>query len=131
MWETILGAVVGGVLAIVGVVIQSRLSAKDEDRRAVAQARVALVRELMRYRIETSKAALPLNEVPALFWDDEEAVRLYRELVRGSGTGEPNADKIRDIIAHLCRAVGMEVATVSDIESGLKALDGEATTAGE
>lgn len=119
LWVALVGAIVGGSLTVMGAVLQSRLLARLQVIRAREQARVDLVREIVRHRMDALKRHEPLNEVPLLFGDDTEALRLYRSLA-GSGLSEAERTGVfRDLIVHLAKLTGMPTAAAGDIARGI------------
>lgn len=82
--EALLGAVVGAFVAGCFTLGVALWNAKRSAAVRRADAQLALVREIMRHRGNQVLVVEPLNEVPLLFGNDEEVLRLYRLLVAGT-----------------------------------------------
>jgi hypothetical protein len=70
------GAVTGGLISI----FIAFFNARRERRRAVEAQRLNLAREVMRYRGDPERLVPSLNELPLLFGEDAEVMRLHRNL---------------------------------------------------
>lgn len=117
MWAAVIGAIVGAALAGCVSFLQQRWSRRHVQQDRIENDRKQLVREIMRYRFDVSKLALPLNEVPLIFGDDDEAMRLVRTLRAASS--EQRTQFLADLINHLAKKVGLPPkVTTSDIMRG-------------
>lgn len=117
LWAALIGALVGGALTVLGTIIQARLQAKQEQHRAKLQAKLDLAREAIRYRLVQHRVIEPLNEIPIVFTDDPEAIRLYRSL--RDGPPEQRDGALADLLLHLAKAVALPVHNSSDLVRGL------------
>lgn len=81
------GAVVGAVIAGILSFLQSLWSAKMSRDAERDRQRLALVREVMRYRLDQKRLTFALNEVPLLFGDNVKVLQLYREVLDAKGAG--------------------------------------------
>ncbi|WP_430298007.1 DUF6680 family protein [Sinomonas sp. B1-1] len=112
------GAVVGTILTGVTAYVQNLLSRESQKRTERERQRLALVREIMRYRLEQKRLIGPLNELPLVFGDDDEVLRLYRETLDASDDGA-RTRKLTDLINRLASSVGLPPEVrVSDIQRG-------------
>lgn len=118
LWAAVIGAAVGALLAVAGGYLQHRASrAQDREERSHDE-RVKLVREIMRYRRDQQALVYPLNELPLVFGDDPEVMRLYRGMLRAP-TSELMAQDLADLINHLAKSVGLpREVQASDIHTG-------------
>lgn len=111
-WGAIIGAALTGLVTFL-VALWGERQAKV---RAKATARLALVREVMRYRGEQESLVQPLNEVPLLFGDDAEVMRHLRELRSASGNVKNEA--LRDLVNRLAHLTDLDPkVTASDINT--------------
>lgn len=72
----VFGAMLGALIAGGMAFAQQRWSHDREAQARVEADRRGLVRELMRQRMDQPALVKPLNEIPLLFGDDEDALRL-------------------------------------------------------
>jgi hypothetical protein len=113
-WGAILGAGLTGLVTF-GVAVWAERSSK---RRAAVAARLTLVREVMRYRGNPARLVDPLNELPLLFGDDAEVLRLLRLLISSTGTAKDDA--LGDLLTRLGNLTGLDArVTGSDIRTFL------------
>lgn len=122
IWAAVVGAIVGAVLAGSGSFLQQRWSRGRAHQDRVEDDRKRLVREIMRYRMDQAKLVLPLNEIPLMFGDDDETMRLVRALQRALPDQTDLKDEIfADLINHLAKEVGLPPkVTTSDITRGFR-----------
>lgn len=119
MWAAVVGAIVGAVLAGSGSFLQQRWSRGRAHQDRVEDDRKRLVREIMRYRMDQDKLVLPLNEIPLMFGDDDETMRLVRALQ--TALPEQRTQFLADLINHLAKEVGLPPkVTTSDITRGFR-----------
>jgi hypothetical protein len=117
IWAAVVGAIVGAVLAGSGSFLQQWWSRKDR----VEEDRKGLVREIMRYRMDQDRLVLPLNEIPLMFGDDDETMRLVRALALQTASLEQKTQTLTDLINHLAKEVGLPPkVTTSDITRGFR-----------
>ena len=90
---------------------------KDERQRQ----RLSLVREVMRYRLDQPHLIGPLNELPLMFGDDSEVLRLYREILNARDDHERRTSALTDLVNRLAVLVGLPSSVqISDIQHGMK-----------
>lgn len=112
------GAVVGAILTGVLSYFQSRWLRKSQSRAERDRQRLALVREIMRYRLDQQRLIGPLNEIPLVFGDDEDALRLYREIL-SSASNDDRTRSLSDLINKRAKLVDLPPnVRVSDIQRG-------------
>ena len=117
IWAAVVGAIVGAVLAGSGSFLQQRWSRGRAHQDRIEDDRKRLVREIMRYRMDQDKLVLPLNELPLMFGDDDETMRLVRALL--VALPEQRTQFLADLINHLAKQVGLPPkVTTSDITRG-------------
>ena len=111
---SLVGVIVGGLLSLLLSVWERRTRKADECH----SQRLALVREIMRYRLDQQHLVESLNELPLMFGDDADVLRLYRETL-GAQDPEARTRALTDLINRLAASVGMPVAVqVSDVRCG-------------
>lgn len=116
----IVGAVAGGVIGAIATLAATVLSGWQSARQARDQARVALVREIMRYRGDQQRLVDGLNEIPLMFGHDAECMRLLRA-VTGAGSGEMRTNAVKDLIIRLAALAKISASvTHSDITTPLE-----------
>lgn len=116
----LVGAVVGAILTGVLSYFQSRWSRESQSRAERDRQRLALVREIMRYRLDQQRLIGPLNEIPLVFGDDEDALRLYRETL-SSTSNDDRTHSLSDLINRLATLVDLPPnVEVSDIQRGFQ-----------
>lgn len=116
----LVGAVVGAVLTGVLSYFQGRWSRESQSRVERDRQRLALVREVMRYRLDQQRLIGPLNEIPLVFGDDEDALRLYRETLSSTGV-EDRTRSLSDLINRLATLVDLPPRVQpSDIQRGFQ-----------
>lgn len=114
------GSVVGAVLTGGLSYFQHRWSRKDRLQEERDRQRLALVREIVRYRTE-GDVAPPLNELPLVFGDNAEVLRLYRDIVRAAHAGKGWEGPLEDLIKHLATLVGLPLdAQAVDITQAVR-----------
>ena len=119
IWAAVVGAIVGAVLAGSGSFLQQRWSHRRAHQDRIEDDRKRLVREIMRYRLDQDKLVLPLNELPLIFGDDDETMRLVRALL--GALPEQRTQFLADLINHLAKQVGLPPkVTTSDITQGFR-----------
>ena len=119
IWAAVVGAIVGAVLAGSGSFLQQRWSRGRAHQDRIEDDRKRLVREIMRYRLDQDKLVLPLNELPLMFGDDDETMRLVRALL--AALPEQRTQFLADLINHLAKQVGLPPkVTTSDITRGFR-----------
>lgn len=119
IWAAVVGAIVGAVLAGSGSFLQQRWSRGRAHQDRVEDDRKRLVREIMRYRMDQDRLVLPLNEIPLMFGDDDETMRLVRALQ--TALPEQRTQFLADLINHLAKEVGLPPkVTTSDITRGFR-----------
>ena len=119
IWAAVVGAIVGAVLAGSGSFLQQRWSRGRAHQDRIEDDRKRLVREIMRYRLDQDKLVLPLNELPLIFGDDDETMRLVRALL--VALPEQRTQFLADLINHLAKQVGLPPkVTTSDITRGFR-----------
>ncbi|HGQ6767431.1 hypothetical protein [Kocuria marina] len=119
IWAAVVGAIVGAVLAGSGSFLQQRWSRGRAHQDRIEDDRKRLVREIMRYRLDQDKLVLPLNELPLMFGDDDETMRLVRALL--VALPEQRTQFLADLINHLAKQVGLPPkVTTSDITRGFR-----------
>ena len=119
IWAAVVGAIVGAVLAGSGSFLQQRWSRGRAHQDRIEDDRKRLVREIMRYRLDQDKLVLPLNELPLIFGDDDETMRLVRALL--GALPEQRTQFLADLINHLAKQVGLPPkVTTSDITQGFR-----------
>lgn len=112
------GAVVGAILTGVLSYFQSRWSRESQSQAERDRQRLALVREIMRYRLDQERLIGPLNEIPLVFGDDEDALRLYRETL-SSNSSQDRTRSLSDLINRLATIVDLPPKVqFSDIQRG-------------
>ncbi|HFD7246617.1 TPA: hypothetical protein ACF38J_001678 [Streptococcus pyogenes] len=118
MWAAVVGAIVGAVLAGGGSFLQQRWSRGRAHQDRVEDDRKRLVREIMRYRMDQDTLVLPLNEIPLMFGDDDETMRLLRAM-QTAPSSDQRTQFLADLINHLAKQVGLPPkVTASDITQG-------------
>lgn len=118
VFSALVGAVVGAVLAGGVSFLQQWWTRKRDRQDRIDDQRMSLVREIMRYRLDQQAVVKPLNEVPLLFGDDEEAMRLCRATL-SAPTSSHRSQLLADLINHLAKSVGLAPGvTQSDITNG-------------
>ena len=114
---TLLGAIIGVVGTVIGSVITWALSQLSSNRRAVRGARVALAREIIRYRGDQARVTAALNEIPVVFGHDAELLRLYRAFLDGTTRKD---ETLLDIVVHVSKVAGIRKnVTTSDLKGYL------------
>lgn len=112
MEPEIAGAFVGAGLTGAAGLITWALTEWSASRRAVSGARVALAREIIRHRGDQARVAEALNELPVVFGDDEEVLRLYRQFL----DGVRKDDALLDLVIRLSKVVRLNRrVTTSDL----------------
>ena len=107
------------MLAGSGSFLQQRWSRGRAHQDRIEDDRKRLVREIMRYRLDQDKLVLPLNELPLMFGDDDETMRLVRALL--VALPEQRTQFLADLINHLAKQVGLPPkVTTSDITRGFR-----------
>ena len=114
---SLVGVVVGWPLSILTSWRDRHVRKKDERQRQ----RLSLVREVMRYRLDQPHLIGPLNELPLMFGDDSEALRLYREILNARDDHERRTSALTDLVNRLAVLVGLPGSVqISDIQHGMK-----------
>lgn len=118
LWSGTLGVVAGTIVTLVGSYFQQRWSFSKQLQERQEQARVGLVREIMRWRLDQGQLVLRLNELPLLFGHDAETMRLYRALISAKD-GAEGTRVLGDLVAHVAKLVGLDGGVQpSDISTG-------------
>ncbi|MFT4225066.1 hypothetical protein [Micropruina sp.] len=119
LWSGVLGVIVGAVITVAASYFQQRWLNRQRDKERREQLRYELARDLMRCRLEWEKLLAPLNEIPLVFGDDSEALRLYRAVLHGQVGDQKNND-LADLIQHIGRSAGLSasVTSSSDVRVG-------------
>lgn len=113
-----LGVLAGTIVTLIGSYFQQRWSFSKQLQERQEQARVDLVREIMRWRLEQDQLVLRLNELPLLFGYDAETMRLYRALISAKG-GAEGSRVLGDLVTHVAKLVGLDGGVQpSDISTG-------------
>lgn len=116
----IVGAIAGGVIGAIATLIATVISGWLSARQARNQARVALVREIMRYRGDQKRLVDGLNEVPLMFGHDDECMRSLRA-VTGAASDDARTNAVKDLIIRLAKLAKISATvTHSDITTPLK-----------
>ena len=111
------GIFVGWLLSILTSRWERRACKEDERQRQ----RLSLVREVMRYRLDQPRLIGPLNELPLMFGDDSEVLRLYREILNARDDHERRTSALTDLVNRLAVLVGLPSSVqISDIQHGMK-----------
>ena len=111
------GVFVGWLLSILTSWWDRR--ARKEDKRQ--RQRLSLVREVMRYWVDQPHLIGPLNELPLMFGDDSEVLRLYREILNARDDHERRTSALTDLVNRLAVLVGLPSSVqISDIQHGMK-----------
>lgn len=117
------GAGVGALLTGVLGYLQIRWSRNSQLRVEHDSQRLALVREIMRYRLNQERLIGPLNELPLVFGDNDEVLRLYRETLNSTDTASKNR-AITDMLNRLAKLVNLPPKVQeSDIQRGFLIAD--------
>lgn len=76
----------------------------------------------MRYRLDQPHLIGPLNELPLMFGDDSEVLRLYREILNAPRDDpEQSTRALTDLVDRLAVLVGLPGSVqISDIQHGMK-----------
>ncbi|WP_154654243.1 MULTISPECIES: DUF6680 family protein [Acidipropionibacterium] len=115
----IVGAIAGGVIGAIATLAATVVSGWLSARQARNQARVALVREIMRYRGDQKRLVDALNEIPLMFGHDAECVRLLRSMT-GAASDGARTNALRDLIIRLAKLAKInKTVTHSDITTPL------------
>jgi hypothetical protein len=123
LWSGGLGVVLGSIITVVASYLQQRWAYKRRAQERRDLIRYELARNLMRYRLDFQKLLAPLNEIPLVFGDDEEALRLYRAVLQGVA-GEQRNNDFADLIQHIARAAGLDAkVTSADVRGGFVSRD--------
>jgi hypothetical protein len=112
------GIFVGWLLSILTSRWERRACKEDERQRQ----RLSLVREVMRYRLDQSRLVGPFNELPLMFGDDDEVLRLYREILNAPRDDlEQRTRALTDLVDRLAVLVGLPGSVqISDIQRAMK-----------
>lgn len=114
---SLVGVVVGWPLSILTSWRDRHVRKKDERQRQ----RLSLVREVMRYRLDQPHLIGPLNELPLMFGDDSEVLRLYREILNARDDHERRTSALTDLVNRLAVLVGLPGSVqISDVQHGMK-----------
>jgi len=114
----LLGAVIGAVLTGVLTYVQYVWSSRAQVRAERSNQRLALVRELMRYRLDQARLIGPLNELPLVFGDDRDVLRLYRSVL-DAVDDVARTRALTDLVNRLALLVGLPAeVSMSDIQRG-------------
>ena len=114
------GAVVGVILTGALGYLQSRWSRESQARAERDRQRLTLVREIMRHRLNQRALIGPLNEIPLVFGDDDDALRLYRETL-SSTSSDDRTRSLSDLINRLATLVDLPPnVRASDIQRGFQ-----------
>lgn len=114
---SLVGVVVGCLLSILTSWRERRARKEDERQRQ----RLSLVREVMRYRLDQPRLIGPLNELPLMFGDDSEVLRLYREILNAGDDHERRASALTNLVNRLAVLVGLPGSVqISDIQRGME-----------
>lgn len=117
------GALVGAALTGVLGYFQSRWAWGMQSRLERERGRIALVREIMRHRLDQQSLVGPLNEIPLVFGDDTDVMRLYRETLNAVDTST-RARSLTDLINRLAALVNLPSNVQgSDIQRGFSFVD--------
>ena len=115
---SIVSIFVGWLLSILTSWWDRRARKEDERQRQ----RLSLVREVMRYRLDQSRLVGPFNELPLMFGDDDEVLRLYREILNAPRDDpEQRTRALTDLVDRLAVLVGLPGSVqISDIQRAMK-----------
>lgn len=114
----IIGVVAGTIVTLIGSYFQQKWSSDKHRQERQEQARVDLVREIMRWRLDQNQLVLRLNELPLLFGHDAETLRLYRALISAKD-GAEGSRILGDLVTHVAKTVGLDGGVQpSDISTG-------------
>jgi len=121
MWETLIGTIVGGVIGWAASYSLYRVQRVSVVKDRVNEAKMNLVREVIRYRGDQKRLVGPLNEIPLVFGDDEETLRLYRSFINSDPSKDDHTQFLSDLVVHLAQSVGLPPSVQpSDITSTLQ-----------
>lgn len=116
----LLGAAVGAILTGVFGYLQSCWARGSQALAERDRQRLILVREIVRYRLDQERVIGPLNEIPLVFGDDDDALRLYRATLDAANV-EDRTRSLTDLINRLALIVGLLPGVqVSDIQRGFQ-----------
>jgi hypothetical protein len=103
-------ALVGAGVAGVAGVLTWGLSELSASRRARRAERVALAREIVRYRGDQSRVAEALNHIPVIFGHDRDLIRWYRQFLVGEDVDNALLNIVERVvrITKLNRAISRE-----------------------
>lgn len=117
------GAIVGATLTGVLGYFQSRWAGGAQSRLERDRERTALVREIMRHRLDQQSLVGPLNEIPLVFGDDEDVMRLYRGTLNAADAST-RTRSLTDLINRLAALVNLPPkVNISDIQRGFSYAD--------
>ena len=116
----LIGAILGAILTGVISYFQFRWSSAAQSRAERDQQRLLLVREIMRHRLKEELLIGPLNEIPLVFGEDHDALRLYREMLNAQGS-DGRTRALTDLISRLAQLVELPSNVQhSDIQRGFQ-----------
>ncbi|WP_167195291.1 hypothetical protein [Brevibacterium pigmentatum] len=109
----LLGAGVGVAGSLVVGIATWALAELSTNKRELRASRVALAREIIRNRGDQRLVAASLNEIPVVFSDDAELLRLYRQFLDGVRTD----DALLDIVVRVSKVAKINAnVTASDLK---------------
>lgn len=114
------GAVIGAILTGALSFFQTLWSSKAQSHAERDRQRLALVREIMRCRLDQKHLVGPLNEIPLLFGNDVDSLRLYRETLNAPSI-EDRTRSLSDLINRLALLVDLPSnVQASDVQRGFQ-----------
>lgn len=126
MTETIaalIGAVVGASITASFWFVQHHIEQKDIIDNEQRQDKRELVKNIVKYRMDSPKLAVYLNQIPLTFYDDLQAKELYRKIIESTNTNNHDAQYIflSDLVNHLAKTMNFnsEIRS-SDFTRGLR-----------
>lgn len=126
MAETIaalIGAVVGASIIASFWFVQHHIEQKDIINNEQRQDKRELVKNIVKYRMDSPKLAIYLNQIPLTFYDDLQAKELYRKIIESTNTNDHDAQYIflSDLVNHLAKTMNFnsEIRS-SDFARGLR-----------
>ena len=126
MTETIaslIGAIVGAIITTSFWFVQHRIEQKDVLNNERRQDKRELVKNIVKYRMDSPKLAVYLNQIPLTFYDDLQEKELYRKIIESTNTNNHDAQYIflSDLVNHLAKTMNFnsEIRS-SDFTRGLR-----------
>ena len=101
-----LGGVLGAALTGIAGILTAVFTTNRAKKLAVDDARLSLVREIMRFRGDQDQLSSALNEVPILFGEDDVIMSSFRALLKNPPTEMRNR-ALKDMLNRLARLTKM------------------------